>query len=90
MSWTKSPEFEADLDGAITTPAAVELALNGIYYSLPGNGFNVIFPTVSGSFKAGTMWRQEIVSAGNAVYYSSECCLPYHSVMQRNGTQITL
>lgn len=64
------PEFEADLDGAITTPAAVELALNGIYYSLPGNGFNVIFPTVSGSFKAGTMWRQEIVSAGNAVYYS--------------------
>ena len=66
----QKPEFEADLDGAITTPAAVELALNGIYYSLPGNGFNVIFPTVSGSFKAGTMWRQEIVSAGNAVYYS--------------------
>ena len=46
----QKPEFEADLDGAITTPAAVELALNGIYYSLPGNGFNVIFPTVSGSF----------------------------------------
>ena len=72
----QKPEFEADLDGAITTPAAVELALNGIYYSLPGNGFNVIFPTVSGSFKAGTMWRQEIVSAGNAVYYS-ERMLPY-------------
>lgn len=35
----QKPEFEADLDGAITTPAAVELALNGIYYSLPGNGF---------------------------------------------------
>lgn len=30
----QKPEFEADLDGAITTPAAVELALNGIYYSL--------------------------------------------------------
>ena len=29
----QKPEFEADLDGAITTPAAVELALNGIYYS---------------------------------------------------------
>lgn len=43
----QKPEFEADLDGAITTPAAVELALNGIYYSLPGNGFNVIFPTVT-------------------------------------------
>ena len=43
----QKPEFEADLDGAITTPAAVELALNGIYYS-------------------------------------------FHSVMQRNGTQITL
>ena len=24
----QKPEFEADLDGAITTPAAVELALN--------------------------------------------------------------
>ena len=35
----QKPEFEADLDGAITTSAAVELALNGIYYSLPGNGF---------------------------------------------------
>ena len=86
----QKPEFEADLDGAITTPAAVELALNGIYYSLPGNGFNVIFPTVSGSFKAGTMWRQEIVSAGMPFTTPSECCLPYHSVMQRNGTQITL
>ena len=41
----QKPEFEADLDGAIKTPAAVELALNGIYYSLPGNGFNVIFPS---------------------------------------------
>ena len=40
----QKPEFEADLDGAITTPAAVELALNGIDYSLPGNGFNVISP----------------------------------------------
>ena len=29
----QKPEFEADLDGAITTPAAVELALNGINYS---------------------------------------------------------
>ena len=29
----QKPEFEADLDGAITTPAAVELALNGIYYT---------------------------------------------------------
>ena len=46
----QTPEFEADLDGAITTPAAVELALNGIYYSLHGNVFNVIFPNVSGSF----------------------------------------
>lgn len=66
----QKPEFEADLDGAITTPAAVELALNGVYYCLPGNGFNLIYPTVSGSFKAGTMIRQEVVSAGNAVYYS--------------------
>lgn len=66
----QKPEFEADLDGAITTPAAVELALNGVYYCLPGSGFYVMFPTVSGSFKAGSMLRQEIVSAGNAVYYT--------------------
>lgn len=66
----QKPQNEADLDGAITTPASVELALNGIYYCLPGRGFNVIFPTVSGSFKAGTMIRQEVISSGNAVYYS--------------------
>ena len=41
----KKPAFEADLEGAITNPATVELALNGVYYNLPGNGFNVIFPT---------------------------------------------
>lgn len=67
----KKPEFEADLDGAITNQESVELALNGIYYYLPGSaGLNVIFPTVSGSFKAGTMLRQDLVTAGNAVYYS--------------------
>lgn len=66
----QKPEFEADLDGAITTPAAVELALNGVYYCLPGDPYSIIYPTVSGSFKAGTMLRQEVVSAGNAVMYT--------------------
>lgn len=67
----KKPAFEADLDGAITTPDAVELALNGVYYNLPGAGFNVIYPTTGGPFKAGTMRRQEFTGeAGNCVYYT--------------------
>lgn len=86
----QKPEFEADLDGAITTPAAVELALNGIYYSLPGNGFNVIFPTVSGSFKAGPCGVKKLSAPVMPFTTPNECCLPYHSVMQRNGMQITL
>lgn len=67
----KKPAFEADLEGAITNPETVELALNGIYYNLPGNGFNVIFPTTGGPFKAGTLRRQEFTGeVGNTIYYS--------------------
>ena len=67
----KKPAFEADLEGAITNPATVELALNGVYYNLPGNGFNVIFPTSGGPFKAGTLRRQEFTGeVGNTIYYS--------------------
>lgn len=63
------PKYQADLDGAIKTPAAVELALNGIYQQMPGSPANVIFPTVGGSFKAGTMTRPDEFTLGNAVYY---------------------
>lgn len=67
----QKPAFEADLDGAITTPDAVELALNGVYSYLPGDGFNVIFPTTGGPFKAGTMRRQEFTGdVGNTIYYT--------------------
>jgi len=65
------PKYQADLDGAITTPAAVELALNGVYQQMPGNPSNVVYPTVSGSFKAGTMTRpNEVTGTTNCVYYS--------------------
>lgn len=66
----KSPDHQADLDKAITTPKAVERALVGLYYYLPGKASNVVFPTTSGSFKAGSMQRQDLVKAGNAIYYS--------------------
>lgn len=65
------PKYQADLDGAITTPAAVELALNGVYQQMPGSAANVVYPTVSGSFKAGTMTRpDEVTGTLNCVYYS--------------------
>lgn len=64
------PKYQADLDGAITTPAAVELALNGVYQQLPGDVSNVIYPTVSGSFKSGAMTRPKKFTMGNAVYYT--------------------
>ncbi len=65
------PKYQADLDGAITTPAAVELALNGVYQQMPGSVANVVYPTVSGSFKAGTMTRpDEVTGTLNCVYYS--------------------
>lgn len=64
------PKYQADLDGAITTPAAVELALNGVYQQMPGAPANVIYPTVSGSFKAGLMTRPDDFNLGNAVYYT--------------------
>ena len=63
------PKYQADLDGAITTPAAVELALNGVYQQMPGGNGNEIYPTVGGSFKAGVMTRPREFTAGNAVYY---------------------
>ncbi len=66
----KYPENQADADQAITSPNAAELALRGIYFYLPGGKSSVIYPTVSGSFKAGTMLRQDLVTVGNAVYYS--------------------
>lgn len=66
----KYPENQADADQAITNPNAAELALRGIYFYLPGGRSNVVYPTVSGSFKAGAMLRQDIVTVGNAVYFS--------------------
>ncbi|MGL4332660.1 MAG: RagB/SusD family nutrient uptake outer membrane protein [Bacteroidales bacterium] len=63
----KKPEFEADLEGAITDPKSVELALNGVYSKLPSNGYNVIFPTMQGSFQAGTMLRQDSITSGNSI-----------------------
>ncbi|MEA4980418.1 MAG: RagB/SusD family nutrient uptake outer membrane protein [Petrimonas sp.] len=66
----KYPENQADADQAITNPNAAELALRGIYFYLPGGKSDVIYPTVSGSFKAGTMLRQDLVKVGNAVYFS--------------------
>ncbi len=66
----KFPENQADAEQAITNPNAAELALRGIYYYLPGGKSAVIYPTLSGSFKSGTMLRQSIVTVGNAVYYS--------------------
>ncbi|MGL5785971.1 MAG: RagB/SusD family nutrient uptake outer membrane protein [Bacteroidales bacterium] len=63
----KKPEFEADLEGAITDPKSVELALNGVYSKLPSNRSNVIFPTMQGSFQAGTMLRQDSITSGNSI-----------------------
>lgn len=81
------PKYQADLDGAITTPSAVELALNGVYQQMPGSPANVIYPTVSGSFKAGTMTRpNEVTGTLNCVYYS-ERTLPLLSYS--DGTEWT-
>lgn len=66
----KKPPYQADLEGAITNPKTVELALNGIYKQLPADGFNVQFPLCAGSFTAGTLDRQSLYTSGNAVYYS--------------------
>lgn len=78
----KKPAFEADLDGAITTPDAVELALNGVYYNLPGKDF--ISPTTGGPFKAGTMRRQEFTGdAGNCIYYTER----YYPTLSYSDTQ---
>lgn len=63
------PKYQADLDGAITTPAAVELALNGVYQVMTGGSGNEIYPTVGGSFKAGVLTRPNEFNQGNAVYY---------------------
>lgn len=56
------------------------LALNGVYQQMPGSAANVVYPTVSGSFKAGTMTRpDEVTGTLNCVYYS-ERTLPLLSL----------
>ncbi|MEG1585747.1 MAG: RagB/SusD family nutrient uptake outer membrane protein [Bacteroidales bacterium] len=77
----KVPAYDADLEGAIKDQKTVELALNGIYSYLPGNGFNVIFATTNGSFMGGTLNRQSSITSGNSVYMSERYCptLTYNS-----------
>ncbi|WP_282125443.1 RagB/SusD family nutrient uptake outer membrane protein [Marinifilum flexuosum] len=65
----KLPPYEADLDGAITNAKTAELALIGVYSNLPSPGYNSVFTTSAGSFKAGTMRKPEWWTRGNAVYY---------------------
>ena len=66
----KVPAYQADLDGAITDPKTVELALTGVYANMPGeSSFNALWIYVSGSFKAGLMEKPSWWTRGNAVYY---------------------
>lgn len=66
----KKPPYQADLEGAITNPKTVELALSGVYSNLPGeSGFSSLWVTVSGSFKAGAMSKPSWWTKGNAIYY---------------------
>lgn len=64
----KKPPYESDLDGAITTAKAAELALNGVYSYLPQKSSDWIYQPAY-AFRSGLMSKPSWHTSGNAVYY---------------------